>query len=125
MEVLDRLIIGKIPGGQNHNGGRIGFGPDGMLYITTGETFNAELAQNLDSLGMRDPGKGSTSKPQPVPRQGRNGARDQARYQGIKLTSIEISKWRIRIGNYRIQYDIEGNKVILLRILHRKDIYRK
>jgi len=46
-------------------------------------------------------------------------------YQGIKLTSIEIGKWRIRIGNYRIRYDIEGNKVILLRILHRKDIYRK
>ena len=49
--VLDGVIIDKIPGGQNHNGGRIGFGPDGMLYITTGETFNAELAQNLDSLG--------------------------------------------------------------------------
>lgn len=46
-------------------------------------------------------------------------------YQEIKLTSIEIGKWRIRIGNYRIRYDIEGNKVILLRILHRKDIYRK
>ncbi len=46
-------------------------------------------------------------------------------YQGIKLTSIKIGKWRIRIGNYRIRYDIEGNKVILLRILHRKDIYRK
>ena len=46
-------------------------------------------------------------------------------YQGIKLTSIKIGQWRIRIGNYRIRYDIEGNKVILLRILHRKDIYRK
>lgn len=46
-------------------------------------------------------------------------------YQGIKLTAIKIGQWRIRIGNYRIRYDIEGNKVILLRILHRKDIYRK
>jgi len=46
-------------------------------------------------------------------------------YQGIKLTSIKIGQWRIRIGDYRIRYDIEGNKVILLRILHRKDIYRK
>ena len=46
-------------------------------------------------------------------------------YQGMKLASIKIGKWRIRIGDYRIRYDIEGDKVVLLRILHRKDIYRK
>jgi quinoprotein glucose dehydrogenase len=49
--ILDRIIIDKIPAGRNHNGGRIAFGPDGMLYITTGETFNADLAQDLNSLG--------------------------------------------------------------------------
>lgn len=43
----------------------------------------------------------------------------------MKLASIKIGKWRIRIGDYRIRYDIEGDKVVLLRILHRKDIYRK
>lgn len=48
---FDRVIIDDIPGGTNHNGGRIAFGPDGMLYITTGETFRAELAQDLESLG--------------------------------------------------------------------------
>ena len=46
-------------------------------------------------------------------------------YQGMKLASSKIGKWRIRIGDYRIRYDIEGDKVVLLRILHRKDIYRK
>ena len=46
-------------------------------------------------------------------------------YQGIKLSSIKIGQWRIRIGDYRIRYDIEGNKVILLRVRHRKNIYRK
>ena len=30
---------------------KIAFGTDGMLYITTGETFHAELAQDLQSLG--------------------------------------------------------------------------
>lgn len=49
--VLDEVIVDKIPGGRNHNGGRISFGPDGMLYVTTGETFKAELAQDLGSLG--------------------------------------------------------------------------
>lgn len=48
---LDTVIIDDIPGGTNHNGGRIAFGPDGMLYITTGETFDAEIAQDLKSLG--------------------------------------------------------------------------
>ena len=49
--VFDRIIIDHIPGGRFHNGGRIAFGPDGMLYVTTGETFNAGLAQDLKSLG--------------------------------------------------------------------------
>ncbi len=49
--VFDRVIIDKIPAGRFHNGGRIAFGPDGMLYITAGETFNADLAQDLSSLG--------------------------------------------------------------------------
>jgi len=49
--IFDRVIIDKIPGGRFHNGGRISFGPDGMLYITAGETFKGELAQDLKSLG--------------------------------------------------------------------------
>lgn len=48
--VFDRVIIDNIPGGRFHNGGRIAFGPDRMLYITTGETFQAELAQDIHSL---------------------------------------------------------------------------
>jgi quinoprotein glucose dehydrogenase len=49
--VFDKVIIDDIPGGRAHDGGRIAFGPDGMLYITTGETFNSELAQDPKSLG--------------------------------------------------------------------------
>ncbi|RFU41275.1 PQQ-dependent sugar dehydrogenase [Actinomadura logoneensis] len=44
------LLTGA-PKGQNHNGGRIAFGPDGMLYIGTGETYRTELAQDRASLG--------------------------------------------------------------------------
>lgn len=46
----EKTIIDAIPGAQNHNGGRIAFGPDGYLYITTGDAQNPSLAQNTDSL---------------------------------------------------------------------------
>ncbi len=46
---FDRVMFDGLPGWTFHNGGRIGFGPDGMLYVATGETFEAELAQDLSS----------------------------------------------------------------------------
>lgn len=48
---IDKVILAGIPGARLHDGGRIGFGPDGMLYITTGENFEADMAQDLSSLG--------------------------------------------------------------------------
>ncbi|TYB43245.1 PQQ-dependent sugar dehydrogenase [Actinomadura chibensis] len=44
-------IVTGIPKGPNHNGGRLQFGPDKMLYITTGETGDGPLAQDKNSLG--------------------------------------------------------------------------
>ncbi len=48
---IDRVLIDGLPGSQNHNGGRIRFGPDRMLYITSGDRYEPELAQNVKSLG--------------------------------------------------------------------------
>src|SRR5690625_3545071 len=45
----EELFIG-IPAAGYHNGGRIGFGPDGMLYITTGDAQEPSQSQDLDSL---------------------------------------------------------------------------
>jgi len=44
------ILLDKIPGSKWHDGGRIKFGPDGKLYITTGDATNYNLAQDLDSL---------------------------------------------------------------------------
>jgi glucose/arabinose dehydrogenase len=44
-------IFTGIPLGEIHDGGRLAFGPDGFLYASTGETGNADLAQDLKSLG--------------------------------------------------------------------------
>ncbi|MBT2509542.1 PQQ-dependent sugar dehydrogenase [Streptomyces sp. ISL-98] len=44
-------ILRGIPKGTIHNGGRIAFGPDKMLYAGTGETGDEELAQDKKSLG--------------------------------------------------------------------------
>lgn len=44
------VIFEGIPAAGYHNGGRIAFGPDDMLYITTGDAQEPSEAQNLDSL---------------------------------------------------------------------------
>ena len=48
---IDKTIVDDIPAAMYHNGGRIAFGPDGMLYVTTGENFKADMAQDMASLG--------------------------------------------------------------------------
>ncbi|MEV6295876.1 PQQ-dependent sugar dehydrogenase [Streptomyces sp. NPDC051896] len=44
-------VFKGIPKGVIHNGGRIAFGPDGMLYVGTGESGVRGLAQDKKSLG--------------------------------------------------------------------------
>ena len=45
-----KVIIENIPAAQFHAGCRLRFGPDGKLYITTGDATDRQLAQQLDSL---------------------------------------------------------------------------
>ena len=46
----DKTIVDHVPGAQFHSGMRCRFGPDGKLYVTTGDSTNWNLAQQLNSL---------------------------------------------------------------------------
>ena len=46
----ERSLVAGIAAGRIHDSGRIRFGPDGRLYVATGDAGEGELAQRADSL---------------------------------------------------------------------------
>ena len=42
-----------------------------------------------------------------------------------KLTDPKIGTYRFRIGDYRVIFDIEVNDIVILRVGHRKEIYKR
>ena len=41
-----------------------------------------------------------------------------------KLTNFKLGSYRFRIGEYRVIFDFQDNCIDILRVCHRKDVYR-
>lgn len=64
----EQIILDAIPGNSNHNGGRIKFGPDNMLYIGTGDAGEPSQSQDTKTLAgkilrVTDEGKPAPGNP--------------------------------------------------------------
>ena len=56
-----------------------------------------------------------------------DGLREDPRPPGAKLLQGEDRLYRLRVGEYRVIYSIEGRRLVILvvRVGHRRDVYRK
>jgi mRNA interferase RelE/StbE len=42
-----------------------------------------------------------------------------------KITDAKLGSYRFRIGDHRVIFDLEGQDIVILRIGHRREIYRR
>jgi glucose/arabinose dehydrogenase len=67
---FDKVLLDNAAGSNNHDGGRVKFGPDGKIYWTVGDAQTTRFAQNLKSLNgkiLRLNADGSVPSDNPFP----------------------------------------------------------
>ena len=93
-------ILTGIPKAFNHDGGRMIFGPDRMLYVSTGEAGQPDLAQDRESLGGKilritqdgDPGPGNPDRNSPIWTWGHRNVQGLAFEDGGNLWASEFGQ---------------------------------
>jgi len=45
-------------------------------------------------------------------------------FYGKKMIDSAVGTYRWRVGNYRVIFDIDDHKIIILRVGHRREIYK-
>ena len=43
---------------------------------------------------------------------------------GERLSTTELGSYRFRVGDYRVIFDVDGANLVILRVGHRREIYR-
>lgn len=49
---------------------------------------------------------------------------DDIKVVAKKLQNHEAGEYRLRVGNFRIIFDLDKHTIVVLRIQHRKDVYK-
>ena len=85
---------------------------NGMTYkILPTKEFSKDFSKLDNSVKKRLKNKLETYAKNPI-------------FYAKKLIDSSLGTYRWRIGNYRIIFDIDAKNIVILRIRHRREIYR-
>lgn len=95
-------LVGGMPGGGRHSGCRLRFGPDGYLWIATGDAATGTVSQDLNSLGGKvlrvDASTGAGASGNPFPSAPLVYTYGHRNVQGLALRPGTSQMWSVEHG---------------------------